>query len=417
MFNCVIHEISTPSLQEKKEDLKLAMGIASKSKDKPPATKAAGSSGPRVNKVRSIIEQLEKSKRELNTHCDAVTTALTDLNKKSTTPVAKSPRPVVSRFATSTPKSSSSTEPATPSKIAKHVPKKKVIEHIKKGFAEVLPDPDNREYQAEVIDLKPVNEEPEQKLETKLVEPEVTPDPEPEPIQASADIKKERTPSIDESLTKPTKIPSLKSRTPSVEKVKPETPPKTSRSSSVDSGAKKSKSPSVEPAVDDPHKSRSPSVPKSSSSTSAEKVPSTSADKVASTKEDQPLNSRKNSRTSAGSDSTTDDIKSIRKDSIPEAESEKSASRVMSRQASIVSSDISQTLNTTDATVVLKSTSETDENQVKNATGDSDASEKRADVVPTEVDARVLVDPVPVNLQQLKKTNIGWITNEAKTGE
>lgn len=397
------------------------MGIANKSKDKPTGAKAGGS-GPRVNKVRSIIEQLEKSKKELNTHCEAVTTAITDLNTKRgsiSTPPAKSPRPLGSRFATSTPKSSEPpTSPTT--KTPKYLPQKKIVTPVKKGFAEVLPGPDDKEYQAEIINLTTTTESPIKAEPTvEKAEKESVPPPEPEPKPLDEPATKEKTP--EETLVKPSKIPALKSRTPSIEKSKSESS-KSSRSHSGDSTTavpvKKSKSPSVEPS-EVPQKSRSPSVAKS---VSVEKEPEkVSLDPQKSKSPSPPgdvkkhktpsppveVSNTKDSRSGSVveedrvSNSTSDDAQSIRKDSIPE--SEKVQSRAASRQASI-STDISQTLSTTDIVVNLKLQTKDNEKLVEKpveiqATGVSNE--------PTELDAQPIVEnqkkSTEVNLQKLKK--------------
>lgn len=457
--------------QEKKEDLKLAMGIAAKAKDKPAVGAKPGGGASRVNKVRSIIEQLEKSKRELNTHCEAVTTALTDLNENTAAPStpAKTPRPLASRFATSTPKGSASVEPSTSTpRTAKSVPKKKVIEHVKKGFAEVLPDPDTREFQAEIVDLTTTDESPVRKPKLKKVaaeakatpasQPKEDPVPQPEsslqvevaptgevehaasPDNASqASSVKDKMPSAEESQAKPSRIPSLKSRTPSVEKSTKAETPKSSRSASVDNTAvKKSKSPSVEP-IEVAQKSRSPSVAKTQEVDEETVVP---------VKEKTPQKSQspalpvpvvpagkvKDSRSSSISDTdresraTSKDVESIRHDSI--SEMEKSTTKtIISRQASI-STEMSQTLNTTDITVNLRQEPKNEPTQNESeetATGAGLAaigggakeSEKSAKVVPSELDATAFKEKKSgaVNLQQLRKMSAGRSFEAPKTGK
>uniref|UniRef100_A0A336KZ29 CSON001198 protein n=1 Tax=Culicoides sonorensis TaxID=179676 RepID=A0A336KZ29_CULSO len=263
-------------IKEKEEDLHLAINMATKPNAPGlPKPNPLGLHKPmkRTIKVKSIIEKFEQSKKELADQCDAVTSALSELNEEvaSTAPLSPGPR------RTSTPKLKTKTETTTETtKTVKTitVPKKKVVASAKKGVTdkekeeekvqETVKEPEKiKEVEKVKKIVKP--KEPEKEIEPlKPKEPEKIPEPvkvndvpkpketeeskEPEKVVVKKVVKtkipKEKSEktegeskkklSDETASAKPSKIPKTKSslttetpKSPTVEsksEVKPETP-------------------------------------------------------------------------------------------------------------------------------------------------------------------------------------------------
>ncbi|XP_063701703.1 dystrophin, isoforms A/C/F/G/H isoform X4 [Culicoides brevitarsis] len=183
-------------IREKEEDLNLAISMASKPS---PLTKPnpLGLIKPpkRTIKVKSIIEKFEQSKKDLSEQCDAVTSALSDLNEEVASSTPKSPTPRrTSLPKVKTVKTETTTETTKAVKTIT-VPKKKVVASAKKGVTE-------KDEKTKETPEEPKKEEEEVK-KTKPKALKVKIDNKDEPEQ-----KKSKIPDATEA--KPSKIPKSK---------------------------------------------------------------------------------------------------------------------------------------------------------------------------------------------------------------